>query len=299
MALTDFLFNGSPPPSVTNTSTAVQGLPDWYQDYQKGILAKANAIANSPYPAYSGELIAPQGALTVAAQQQAQNLPNVGQPAQAAGQGALQSIANRGGAVDQNVFNSYLSPYTNGVVDQIARLGQRNLTENLLPQVNDTFTGAGQFGSGRNADFTGRVVRDANESILNQQAGALQAAYQGAMTGYLNGQGQLAGAGSSLGQLGLNQHSAGIADVASLDQLGQGQQTTQQNLDTALKTEFQNQANYPRQNIGFLQSILSGQQVPTSTTTVSNGPGNNYQPSALAQLAGAASGAAALSKLLG
>lgn len=72
------------------------------------------------------------------------------------------------------VMTSYMNPYVNQVVARIAQLNQRNLSENLLPQVNQTFTGAGQFGGTRNAEFTNRAVRDANESILGQQAQALQ-----------------------------------------------------------------------------------------------------------------------------
>lgn len=81
-----------------------------------------------------------------------------------------QSFAQNAGA--------YMSPYTSGVVDEISRLGARNLSENLLPAVNSTFTGGGQFGSSRNADFTARAVRDANESILGQQRQALESGYR-------------------------------------------------------------------------------------------------------------------------
>lgn len=74
-------------------------------------------------------------------------------------------------------ISSYLNPYNTAVNDALAQQSARNVSENLLPKVNSTFTGAGQFGSSRNADITGRVLRDANESLLNQQSANLQSGF--------------------------------------------------------------------------------------------------------------------------
>lgn len=86
-------------------------------------------------------------------------------------------MMSSGAWTDPGVSSSYMSPYTSGVVDRIAQLGGRNLRENLLPGINSTFTGAGQFGSTRNADFTNRALRDTQESILGEQAKALESGY--------------------------------------------------------------------------------------------------------------------------
>lgn len=78
---------------------------------------------------------------------------------------------------DPGLASSYVSPYTSGVVNRIAELGNRNLMENILPGINSTFTGAGQFGSTRNAEFTNRALRDAQDAILGAQANALEQGY--------------------------------------------------------------------------------------------------------------------------
>lgn len=125
----------------------------------------------------------------------------------------------------------YMNPYTDGVTKEIARLGARNLNENLLPGVNSTFTGAGQFGSSRNMDFTNRAVRDTNESILGQQSkvladaqaqalGLAQSASErnltaGAQTGQLAGvaQGAAAGYGNQAGtQINQGQATVGVGN---------------------------------------------------------------------------------------
>lgn len=116
-----------------------------------------------------------------------------------AGIGSAQNlITGAGGPFNRGEFDQFMNPYTEGVVNRIAQLGQRNLSENLLPAVNTTFTGAGQFGSSRHADFTNRALRDANESILGQQAQALSSGYGSAMDAYLKSRGLGLQAGSAL-----------------------------------------------------------------------------------------------------
>jgi len=404
MALLDFLFNGSPPPSVTSNVTQTQSLPLYFQEFQKAILQRANAQAGMDYPVYSGARFAgwnpwdtqAQGALGTAvttgqdqvagalgdlnqlsgSYQQpnlqgqeltnqsvntagqfaqmglpyAQNVGSIGQPATYTGMGLA---ADSGQLFNQGDFNQFMSPYTEGVVDRIAQLGGRNLQENLLPNVNSTFTGAGMFGSGRHADFTNRAIRDANESIMGQQAQALQQGFGQSMGAYQTGQGRELAAGQALGTLGnqlsgqqlnagqltgaigsnltgaqmqggsqmgalgqqLTNQGQGLANATgALGQLSQsmgltgaaGLQTqadltrglNQQNLDW-LYNQFQDQAYFPQKQTQYMNSILTGQQIPLTSTQTTVGPGQSFQPSPLAQLAGAASGVGALSKLFG
>jgi hypothetical protein len=94
--------------------------------------------------------------------------------------GAYQHYFGLAGKPLEQRTQELMNPYIGNVVDRIAQLGQRNLTENLLPQVNATFTGSNTFGGSRNADFTARALRDVNESILGAQSQALQGGFSGA-----------------------------------------------------------------------------------------------------------------------
>lgn len=126
-------------------------------------------------------------------------------------------------------MSQYMNPYTEGVNKEIARLGNQNLMENVLPGVNSTFTGAGQFGSSRNSDFTSRAIRDSNATVLGQQSkvladaqsqalGLAQSASErnltaGAQTGALSGvaQGVAAGYGNQAGtQIQQGQATVGV-----------------------------------------------------------------------------------------
>lgn len=85
---------------------------------------------------------------------------------------------------NQAALNAYMNPYTHGVTDEIARLGNQNLFDNVIPGVNTTFVGSGQFGSTRNADFMNRAIRDNQSTITGAQAQVLAAAAQNAISAY-------------------------------------------------------------------------------------------------------------------
>ena len=109
-------------------------------------------------------------------------------------------MASAGLNAYQNVGN-YMNPYTQAVTDQIAKLGTRNLTENLLPGISDQFTRAGQFGSSRMGEFGSRALRDTQEAILNQQSQALQQGYGQALTASQADAARQAQLASTAGQL--------------------------------------------------------------------------------------------------
>lgn len=228
MAL-DYLFNGSAPSSVTSTVSSVQGMPDWYQEYLRGIAGKATEVAGQGYTQYPDARLAgftpdqmssfdltrqniggwqpyQQGAVGAANQilptasaflgagaqygsdavgmagqagqqaMQAASNPGAAQYALGAGQQAMQAVGGSNPTWTQN-WQSYMSPYTQSVVDEIARLGNRNLQEGALANINDSFIGSGGFGSDRNADMIGRSIRDAQRDITGQQSMALQQGY--------------------------------------------------------------------------------------------------------------------------
>lgn len=108
------------------------------------------------------------------------------------------------GIYDPNELQRHLNPYVGGVLNEISRLGNQNLTENVLPQVNSTFAGNGQFGSTRNADFTNRAIRDNQREISGAQANALNTAYNNASTDYLNWNNADLNAANQLGNIGNN-----------------------------------------------------------------------------------------------
>ena len=77
------------------------------------------------------------------------------------GSGPLSQFAQ----FDPNQQQQFQNPYVQNVVNEQARLSNQNLFDNILPQVNSTFTGAGQFGSTRHGDFMGKAIRDQQQTL--------------------------------------------------------------------------------------------------------------------------------------
>lgn len=285
MADTSYLFGGSTPSSVSGSvSSANESLPAWLQEYTRALMGQATQVAGTPYTQYGGDRIAGFGPLQTMAQQVTQDNAGSWQPfVDYASQTLPQGIQN------------YMNPYTDSVVDRIAQLGQRNLTENLLPNVNSTFIGTGQFGSDRNSEFMSRALRDANESILGQQSQALQSGYQNAAQNFLQDT-------QRMGALGQLQSQLGYTDASMLDTLGlQQQNLNQRSLDLGY-SNFLEQRDYPRAQIDFLNSIIRGmpvnqEQFRTTSTLTSPNLSNTISPTSSALQA--ATGVAGVRKALG
>lgn len=253
MSVLDFLFQGSPPPSVSEYGVTTENLPAWYSDYTQGLIAKANAIAAEPYQTYGLQRLAPLDPYQTSAYGQTAALAGQisplygtartmieggGQPGAAAaaqpfiGEGerlakqfsgadtsalaqpyltsaeelaqraagetagiaqpyltGASELVERGAAPITDQISDYMDPYRQQVVERIGELGQRQLTENILPALQAQGISSGQFGGTRSAEAIGRALRDTQESTLAAQTQALSQGYGQAA--------QLAGADAS------------------------------------------------------------------------------------------------------
>lgn len=271
-SISDWLFGSTTNPKANSTSVVSQGQPEWWLETVKNLIGKSSAIAAEPYQAYTGQRIAGPAQDTTNAYDLTRQ-----------GIGSWQPSMNTA----QNTLSGIATGNADNVMDMIARRGQRNLSENLLPAVQDTFIGSGQFGGGRMNEFSGRALRDTNQSILDAQAGA-----------FLQNQGQQASAAQGLGALSQQGQTQGLKDAAALQSIGGEQQAQQQkSLDTAYN-QFLEERNAPRDTAQFMSQIIRGYNPPTTTTTNTSTPATAGQMGAspLAQLAGAGIGAYGLSQ---
>jgi|GEM_PF-1550021 len=117
---------------------------------------------------------------------------------------------SQGAQTTPGVISNYMNPYTSNVVNQIATLGNRNLTENLLPNISDQFIKAGQFGGSREGTFANRALRDTQEAISNAQGTALNTGYGQAQTAANADLSRIAGIGSTAGNLAATKAGIGI-----------------------------------------------------------------------------------------
>lgn len=278
------LFQGTPQAAPSYT-TSTSDVPKWLQDYTVDLFSQQRAVSALPYQTYQLPRVAQTTAPTQQAYQTVQNAVGDWQAPTNAALTGTQNLANTN--TYSNVGN-YMNPYNQAVTDQIARLGARNLTENLLPGVSDQFIRAGSFGGSRMGEFGNRAVRDTQESILNQQANALQQGYTQALGA---SQADLQRQQSALAQtadLAKVQQGLSASDAAQLQSIGAEQQAqSQRGLDVAYQ-DFLTQQQWPQQQINAMSTTLRGlppSAVPTTQSQV--GATTQFAPSPLSQIASA------------
>lgn len=320
MSISDFLFNGKAPKSVTTYGKETQNLPQWFSDMQQGIAVKGNAIAAQPYEPYG----APRIAGFNADQNQAFDLTRSGMGTES---GAIRTNMNNATAAGQSadafgdaypwldkasqnsydVVGNYMNPYTDAVVDRIGVLGARNLSEKLMPAINSDFIRAGQYGSTPMMTEIGRSLRDVSEGVLAEQNKALQSGYSMSMdqaAADMNRFGQIGATAGNLsnadtnaqidaskvaGALGTVAQDARYADINALGGVGNSiNNLTQSNLDLAY-SDFIDQRDHQQNQLEWMNNLVKGFQMPMSTSETRTAPlpGAQFSPSPVQSALGA------------
>ena len=212
------------------------------------------------------------------------------------GLSAANPYLTSGTSSSADLVGNYMNPYTQNVVDQIRLANQQNIQQNLSPGITAGAVGGGQFGSKRGAEALALGISNANLGALGQQATALQTGYADAMkqaaqqrlnqleagktAGTLQNAananqvtaGQVAGnmatqqgqlyrdVGTAEAGLAAQQQKQGLADVEALANVGAQQQTLAQNKQLM-----------PLDVLGKQASIMSGAQLPMTTTQTMTG----------------------------
>lgn len=318
MSSLSFLFQGQSPPSTTSSTSS--GVPSWLSDYAQQLMSAATAAASVPYQAFPGQQVAGFSPLQTQAQNTVSGLngaykPQIDQASSLASSSAnpsaigsaLSSIPTAQGYVNSalNPSQAQINPYEENVINKAQNDAMRFWKERIQPSIDNEFAGAGQFGSSahqREADIqaqqmTQQIQDTANAALAQgftnaQQVGLGAGQATGALgqiqggLGYEQGVLGLQGAGT-LGSLAQTGQQLGLQGASALDTVGGEQQALNQSNINAAQTNFNNQVQYPEQQLSWLQSMLAGtatpQTTPTSRTTTGVQPGISYAPSPLSQ----------------
>jgi len=345
MAVSSFLAEGAaiPQGSALTDVTKQTVMPEWYTNYAMDMLSGQKALASRPYqtapmPRIAGFTPTQEksfGMTETAAGAYQPMLDQATQAAQAAANapGALnvaQPYLTQAGQTSVSNIGSYMNPYNEAVTKRIAEMGTRNLTENIMPEIEGRYIKAGQLGfggrggagtpSGMMTD-TSRAVRDTSADILAQQTAAMQQGYSEAaglagtdLTRFGNlantagnmaqtqQQQQLAASGA-LSSLGEQAQTLGLTGAGALGNIGAlQQQQGQKNLDVAYG-DFLRQQGYEQEQIDQMVKTMSGvsSAIPTATQEYGISPSGvkqEYPASTASNVAAGLSGGAALIKEL-
>lgn len=278
--------------SAPSSQTVTNELPQFLEDaYQKGI-DRADAASQEEYVPYSGQRIAnfnndTQSSFNMTRSGVGQFMPTVG--------AAINDTASAATPFNAATFNQFMDPYKQNVTDEISRLGNRNFTENLLPQVNSQFTGGGMFGSTRNADILGRAARDTQDDITGKQGDYLSQGFQSSMNNYNTAMNRSLQAGSQLGDLAKTGQQVYGNDVNELARIGQTQETKNQlGLDTAYN-QFLEQRDYPKSQIDWFNSVAHG--IPSQSLNTQTKQSFTPQSNPISQALGLGGSLSALSSM--
>lgn len=287
--------------TTTTTSTSNE-LPQWAAPAVNTLFGQSLATSQLPYQAYGGQRLEDFSGLQNQSFNTAANMQTPGQNAQGSAFANQAGIAalNPGAWTDQGVASSYMSPYALNVANVQNQELQRN-AEIQRNQNQGRAVQAGAYGGYRHALVDSELQRNTQQQMNNNTQTALQNAYNAGMGQYNADRGAaLQGAGianqsaSTLGGLGQQQLNAQMGITSLQNQFGQQQQALGQQGRDIDYQNYQQQINWPYQQMNFLNGIVRGyntsQQNSTSTTT-------QPDPSRTSQLAGAGLGIYSLGKM--
>ena len=264
------LFQGDPLPDVTSTTETQATAPEFYTNYLQDIANLGqNAVQQGGVAGFSP------------LQQQAfQMAPDVAFSGAGSMGAASQLLGQAGATTVPDVIADYMNPYTGAVVDEMGRLQQRNIRENVLPSLGGAAVGTGQFGSRRQQQITGNALRDMQADLLGKQYQALNQGYQQAGTMAGTDLSRALQAGQAFENLGQAQQGLGLGGLKALSEYGGQQQALGQKM-----------LDYPMAQTQAFSKLLQGYQIPTGSIQQKVGPeAGAYSNSPLSQISGLLAG---------
>jgi hypothetical protein len=264
---------------ATQTTQTQTILPAWYTQYAQDLLGRASAATSQPYQRYEAARIAgfqPE-------QEQAFDLFQQGMGSYQPYVNAATEAVNRGTGsfTDPGVAGRYMNPYIQSVISGIGSTAARNLSENILPQINRTFVGGGTFGGSRSAEFTQRAIRDTQAQALSKQMEAMADAYKSGADLYGTEASRALTGAQQYSQLGETAQNQRLRELTGLESIGaKRQELGQKSADLAYE-DFQRQRDFPLTQVQQFAGIGGVPSPSGSGTAIRTEPGTSGFGSAL------------------
>lgn len=242
-------------PNITSQESTVS---NYAAPYVSDMLSKGQALASTPYQAYTGQLVAGPSDL------QKQAFSGIGSLTMPSGFGTaqtgMQNIANNtfGTQQAQQYMNPYLQASLNPQLEEARRASQITQMQNA-----SKLAGAGAYGGGRQAIMDAETQRNLGTNLASITGQGYNTAYNNAQQQYNAEQNRALQAQQGIGSLANTQNQANLANLAAQSAAGSTQQQMQQQADTAAKQQFEEERAYPQNQLKFQQSLLQGLPLTT------------------------------------
>lgn len=258
-------------PGVTAEGTKTSTLSEWAGPYVTDMLARGQALSKLPYQPYKGALTAGPSALQTQAFQGIGSL-TVPQNIDLAGQMATSAFGQAQQYQPQvGTVQSYMNPYLEAVLEPQRREATR-AADIARQEVQGRLAQAGAYGGSRQAimeaegqrnlqqllsDITGKGYSGAYDTALKQRLAEMELGQKGV--------GQQADIAKTLGSIGESQAQYGLANLQEMAKQGAAQREIEQQGLTADYNQYLRELAYPKEQLQFQQSLLTG--LPIATTS--------------------------------
>ncbi len=241
-------------------------LSNWAGPYVTNMLGMGQALAQSPYQAYTGPLTAGPSA----AQQQAfSGVAGLALPTQQMGAFTPTSFTSEGTA------QNYMSPYLQAALEPQLAEARRQADISRVEQAG-RLTRAGAFGGGRQAVMESELNRNLLRNLADITGAGYQQAFTQAQQQFNTEQERQRAAQEQANRYGLESLAAQAA-------LGGQERAIEQSAIDAARRQFEEERLFPYKQVQFMQSLLQG--LPLETQAYSY-----QQPSGISELLGTTGG---------
>jgi len=238
-------------PASTSTSS---NLSPWAGDYVTDYLGKGQALANTPYQAYTGPLTAGASDLQQQAFAGASDLAKTG----------YTPTQFTTGTFDTAAANKYMNPYLQASLDpQLKELQRQSQISNMTNA--GKLAQAGAYGGSRQAILTGEENRNLLDKSQNLIGQGYNTAYNNAMAQFNAEQGRGLEAQRASEASRVYGADYGLKSLQNLSELGATQRGITGEGIAADKAQFEEQRDDPYKKLQYQKDLLTGLPITTQT----------------------------------
>jgi len=265
----------------TQTTTQQVQIPPEVLARYNAVNARAEAVAEQPFQAYSQDpnaFVAPLTATQQAGIYNVNQAAGAAQPYYQAGTNLTMGGAQNVGPLTQQQIQYYQNPYTQAVADPTIAALRQQQGEQTQGAIGNAIK-SGAFGGDRAGIQMANLARQQGLGMAQAVNPIYQQAYQNALNAAVGQQNVVAqdlqrqlAAGQQLGGLGTGAQQAALSGAQAQLAAGTTEQQTQQAGLQALYNQFQQQRAYPFQLAQFLGNIAMGTGSLSGSTTTTTQP---------------------------
>lgn len=241
-------------PIASNIS--LETLPPWMEQAYKDLAEQSEAQRKAPYSAYPEWMkrYAEQHPDTLRSYEL--NRESMGEYKPYLEQS--QQLYNQSAQEFPDAAERYMNPYTQQVIRNMQERSGEAFREQFLPQLENAFVGAGQHGSMRHQELAQRAARDQQRALNEQTNMALMQGYEHSGKLFNADAARKGEIAQGVGNLSTLSQAGRIADVAALQNQGMAQQAHEQGRLNLGAQDFNEQRNYPWNQLQQQSEILHG-----------------------------------------